>query len=82
MLAPSAFLASAAAMLPLQEAILLASLAGVDDRAVNNAKTAWTSQANTNEPADAVKDIQRAWDARITMAVYNSLLLTFSLFMD
>ena len=38
MLAPSAFLASAAATLPLQEAILSASLPGVDDSAVNNAK--------------------------------------------
>ena len=57
MLAPSAFLASAAATLPLEEAILSASLAGVDDSAVNNAKTEWTSQANTSELSNAVKHI-------------------------
>ena len=42
-LASSAFLA-AAAILPLQEANLSASLAGIDDSAVNNIKTAWTSK--------------------------------------
>ena len=52
-----------------------ASLAAVDDSAVNNAKTAWTSQANTSEPSEAVKHIQRAWDAHITMDLYNSLWL-------
>ena len=60
MLAPSAFSASAAAVLPLQEAILSASLAGVNDSAVNNTKTAWTCQSNRSEPPDAVKHIQRA----------------------
>ena len=78
MLTPSAFLASAAATLPLQEAILSASLAGVDDSALTNAKTAWTSHANTSDPSDAVKHIQRAWNVHITMAVYNSLLQTCS----
>ena len=78
MLAPFAFLASAAAALPLQEAILPAYLAGDDDSAVSNTKTAWTSQANKSKPSDAVKHIQCAWDADITMAVYNSLLQTCS----
>ena len=82
MLTPSAFLESAADTLPHQEVILSASLAGVDDCAVKNAKTAWTSQANTSEPSDAVKYIQRAWDAHITMAVYNSLLQTCSSSID
>ena len=78
MLTPSAFLASAAATLPLQEAILSDFLAGVDDSSVHNAKTECTSQANTSEPSDALKHIQRAWDVHITMAVYNSLLQTCS----
>ena len=78
MLASSVFLAAAAATLPLQEATLSAFLAGVDDSAVNNAKTALTSQANTSEPSDAAKHIQRAWDAHIAMAVYHCLLQTCS----
>ena len=78
MMTPSTFLASAAARLPLQEAILSASLAGVDDSAVNDANTTWTSHANTSEPPDAVKHIQRAWNDHIAMAVYNSLLQTCS----
>ena len=50
MLAPSAFLASAAATLLLQEAILSASVAGADDTAVFNIKTTWSCLANTTEP--------------------------------
>ena len=42
MLAPTALRASAAATLAFQEVFLSASLAGVDDSAVNNANTAWT----------------------------------------
>ena len=60
MLAPSAFLASAAAALPLQEAILSASVVGSDDTAVSNIKTTWSCLANTSEPSDLTKHIQRA----------------------
>ena len=49
MLAPSAFMASAAATLPLEEAILSASVAGADDTAVSNIKTTWSCLANTTE---------------------------------
>ena len=74
MLAPSAFLASAAATLPLQEAILSSSLAGVDDKAVSIAKSSWLNMSNTIEPLDSLKDIQRAWDIPVTTATYNTLL--------
>ena len=50
MLAPSAFLASAAATLPLQEAIPSASVAGADDTEVSNIKTTWSCLANKTEP--------------------------------
>ena len=60
MLAPSAFMASAAATLPLQEAILSA---GADDTAVSNIKTTWSCMADTTEPSDLSKRIQRARDA-------------------
>ena len=60
MLAPEAFLASAAATLPLQDAILSASVAGANDTAVSNFKTTWSCLANTTEPSDLSKQIQRA----------------------
>ena len=66
MLAPSAFLASAAATLPHQEAILSASVAGADDTAVSNIKTTRSCLANTTEPSDLSKHIKRAWDAPVT----------------
>ena len=74
MLAPSAFLASAAAILPLQEAILSASVAGADNTAVSNIKTTWSCLANMTEPSDLSKHIQRAWDASVTTAAYNVLM--------
>ena len=74
MLAPSAFLASAAAKLPLQEAILSSSLAGVEDRAVSIAKARWLHMSNTIEPLDSIKHIQRAWDIPVTTDTYNTLL--------
>ena len=73
MLAPSAFLASAAAMLPLQEAILSSALAGVDDKAVSITKASWLNMSNTIEPLDSLKHIQRAWDTPVTTATYNTL---------
>ena len=72
MLAPSAFLASAAATLTLQEAILSASVTGADDTAVSNIKTMWSCLANSTELSDQSKHIQRAWDAPVTTVVYKS----------
>ena len=73
MLAPSAFLASAASTLPLQEAILSASAAGADDTAVFNIKTTWSCLVNTTELSDQspVQANQRAWNAPVTTAAYN-----------
>ena len=76
MLTPSAFLASVAATLPLQEAILSASVAGADDTAVSNIKTTWSCLANTTEPSDLFKHIQRAWDAPVSTVAYNVLMST------
>ena len=73
MLEPSAFLASAAATLFLQEAILSASVAGADDTAVSNIKTTWSC---LTEPSDLSKHIQRAWDAPVTIAAYGVLMST------
>ena len=76
MLAPSAFLVSVAATLPLQEAIRSASVAGADDTAVSNIKTMWSCLANTTGPSDLSKHIQRAWDAPVTTSAYNDLMST------
>ena len=67
-------LASAAAMLPLQEAILSSSLTGIDDKAVSIAKTSWLNMSNTIEPLDSIKHIQWAWDTPVNTATYSTLL--------
>ena len=55
---------SAAATLPLQDEILLASsLAGVEDKDVSNARATWNGLAMANETIEASKHIQRAWNA-------------------
>ena len=59
-LAPSAFLASAAATLSLQEAILPESLRHTDDLAVSYALSVWKTQTPNAEPSDATKHVQRA----------------------
>ena len=70
-LASSAFLASAAATLPLQDEIILASsLAGVEDKDVSNARATWNGLAMANEPIEASKHIQRAWNSEIITAAY------------
>ena len=50
-LAPSAFLASSAATLPLQDEILsTSSLVGIEDKDVSNARAIWNSLAMAIEP--------------------------------
>ena len=67
MLAPSAFLASAAATLPLQEAILAPSIqsSNTEDHAVTEALETWHTMTDAAEPADASRRVQRAWDEQI-----------------
>ena len=77
MLARSAFLASAAATLPLQEAILSASVAGADDNAESNIKATWSCLFNMTEPFDLSKHTQRDWDAPVTTAANNDLMSTY-----
>ena len=82
-LASSAFLASAAATLPLQDEILLASsLAGIEDKDVSNTRATWNDLEMANEPIEASKHIQRAWDAPIITAVYNEILARCALPVD
>ena len=73
-------LASAAATFPHQGKILLASsLVAVEDNDVSIARATWNSVAMANEPIEASKHIQRAWDAPITTAAYNEILARCSL---
>ena len=82
MLAPSAFLASAAATLLLEDAILESSMAGVKDTAVSIVTTSWCNLAKTIESPDVSRHIQREWDSAITTDVYNNLLTTCSSLVD
>ena len=69
-----AFLASVAVTLPLQDEIFLASsLAGVEDNDVSNARATWNGLAMANEPIEASKHIQRAWDTQNITAAYNEI---------
>ena len=65
-LASSAFLASAAATLTLQEAILPKPLRHTDDLSVSYALSAWKTQTLNAEHSDATRHVQRAWDNTFT----------------
>ena len=58
MLAPSAFLASAAATLPLQDAILAGSIQSMEDHTVTEAKSIWMARVNTKIPTETTKHVQ------------------------
>ena len=72
-LASSAFLASTAATLPLQDAILSGSTQGAEDPAVSSATTIWTSQAQSATPVEAVRHIQKAWDTPMAAKVFEKI---------
>ena len=73
-LAPSAFLASAAATLSLQEAILPQQLRHTDDLAVSYALSVWKAQTPNAEPSDATRHVQRAWDNTVVITTLTDLL--------
>ena len=74
MLAPSAFLASAAATLDLQNAILPSPFHQLSDHYGREALDIWSKSANIPEPVNPANKIQKVWDAAITSASYRSLL--------
>ena len=78
MLAPSAFLASAAATLPLQDAVLAPTINSntTEDQAVTEALNIWHSMTDAAEPVDICRHIQRAWDEQIVDTVLQHLLAT------
>ena len=74
MLAPSAFLASAAFTLPLQNVILPPSLANVDDLDKASALSSWKFLSHAEEPIKLTRGIQNAWDGPVASAAQSDLL--------
>jgi len=62
MLAPSAYLASAASTLLLQQSILPDSFWMQGDQSVASTETLWTGLANSPKPSQKSQHIQKAWD--------------------
>jgi len=62
MLAPSAFLASAASTHDLQQSILPESVGSLDDESLPAVETRWTSLSNSQEPGAESAHTQKAWD--------------------
>ena len=73
-LAPSAFLASAAATLSLQEAILPEPLCHTDDLAVSHALSVWKTQTPNAEPSVATRHVRRAWDHTVVITTFTDFL--------
>ena len=65
MLAPSAFLASAASTHDLQQSILPAPVSELDDLSIPEAEAAWFDLSGTDKPATESAHIQRAWDRSV-----------------
>jgi len=59
MLAPSAFLASAASTLHLQQAILPPSIRALEDKAIVSAETTWAAVSAASKPAREAQHIQK-----------------------
>ena len=72
--ASSAVLASVAATLPLQDAILSGSKQGAEDPAVSTATKIWTAQAQSATPVEAMRHIQKAWDSPMAAKVFEKFL--------
>ena len=72
-LAPSAFLASAAATLSLQNAILPEELREIEDTVFAFALSTWKSLSSNVEPFDDIRHIQRAWDTPVANNIYLDL---------
>jgi len=74
MLAPSAFLASAASTLSLQQSILPDSVHTLGDQSIESAESSWTDLANSPKPAAEVHHIQKAWDGLVATNYQSAIL--------
>ena len=73
MLAPSAFIASAAATFELQNEILPSQFRQLNNHCGIDAFEIWSKSTNIPEPVYPANKIQKVWDAAITSATYGSL---------
>ena len=74
MRAPSAYLASAAATLQLQKAILSDPSPAMHDPYVTDAVDMWKAMANQDVPDKPPNGFQRIWDLRVATVVHQDLL--------
>ena len=74
MLAPSAYLASAASTLLLQQSILPDSTWMQGDQSVAFTETLWTGLANSPKPSQQTKHIQQACDEPVAANQKNLIL--------
>jgi len=65
MLAPSAFLASAASTFQLQQSILPDSISSLVEGSLESIEALWVSQSNSAKPVAEVQHIQKAWDGPV-----------------
>ena len=65
MLAPSAFLASAASTRELQEFILPHNIRLLEDKSVTENKTRWLAMSEAPKPVAELQHFQKAWDGLI-----------------
>ena len=74
MLAPSAYLASAASTLLLQQSILPDSIWMQGDQSVASTETLWTGLANSSKPSQQTQHTQKAWDGPVAANQKNLIL--------
>ena len=70
-LAPSAYLASAAASVQLVSAILPIRMGGISDPHRDHALSVWTSLGGSNHPTGLAMNSQKAWDGPIVRHVFD-----------
>jgi len=75
MLAPSAFLASAASTLELQQSILPPSIQTLPDKSTETAEISWAALSGVSKPTGQQCCIQKAWDGPVSA---NQLSCIFS----
>ena len=66
MLAPSAFLASAASTFQLQQSILPDTISSLEDASVESIEAQWVNMTDLPEPDAEERHIQKAWDGQVT----------------
>ena len=74
MLAPAAFLASAAFTLQLQNKILPAFIQDLEDVDKTEAFSSWTKLSQIEEPLELLRVIQKVWDGTVASAFLVDLL--------